>query len=519
VDSKKRRELGSYYTSQDTANYMANWLLQRGVKTVLEPTAGDGVFIEALQKVARSKRRQICITAVEIHKEAYSLIKQSKSVKALHMDFHRYQGPEVDATIGNPPFVRFRNLKKVQAADAEVTGRKLIGKKLDVSGSIWMTIVMNAVDQLKVGGRAAFVIPTDALYVRYARPFWDFLGDRFGSVKIVRCRERLFPEILQDVVLLFVDAAGSSSDEIVCLDFKTMKEMFSGENGEESIVKLIDVLNGSKPFMKANLSNGNQLWISKLNHSTQPAINLIKFNIGYVSGNKNFFHPSYLDIDQYSLPASSLRPAIVTARKLARSGAFTSSFADNTELLWLPNPTRLSEGEKKYITEGEKKGFGEGHKTSKRDPWYVVPGVVQPDVVLTVFGDLPRMMINDANMPASNSILVGHFREAIEPDEFLMLWYSSVTRLGIELSVHSLGGGVLVLVPREGDAILMPKPSGDKVPRNLIKNLNNFLKVNDLEGAYSVGDQYLQQQGWKSQDLKRCLKIAKELRALRSRTN
>ena len=228
------------------------------------------------------------------------------------------------------------------------------------------------------------------------------------------------------------------------------------------------------------------------------------------SGNKKYFHPSALVIKEYSLPTRSLKDSVVTARKLSKSSFSTSELREELEKVWLPDAKKVTQGEKKYIKYGESLNFHVGHKTGGRYPWFTIPGVVIPDIMLTVFGELPRLLINDAALPASNSILIGRFKKPFPVDEFLMLWYSSITRLGIELSVHSLGGGVLVLVPREGDSVMMPKPIGKKVPAILLKKLKAHLEVNDMESAYEIGDQYLQLGGWDTRDLSIGKKLATE---------
>ena len=170
----------------------------------------------------------------------------------------------------------------------------------------------------------------------------------------------------------------------------------------------------------------------------------------------------------------------------------------------------MSPGDLEYIDFGEEIGVQTSHKTSGRNPWYEIPGIVIPDLMLTVFGELPRLLVNDASLPASNSILIGRFKVPFPADEFLMLWYSSVTRLGIELSVHSLGGGVLVLVPREGDAVMMPKPIGKKVSKSLLMKLKNSLQRNDMVSAYEVGDEYLIRNGWNPNDIDMAKKLASD---------
>lgn len=517
MDALTRRATGSYYTSADTAQYMADWLVDEKHTSILEPTAGDGVFIDSLKVSAKLLNLKLSITAVELEKKPYESIKSRRGVKAIHLDFHKFDCPPVDAVIGNPPFVRFRHLSKKDLIAAEKAGRAVIGKDLDVSGSIWLSIILHSIQSVKLNGKVAFVIPSDAVYVRYAKPFWKYICGHFGNVRIVRCKERLFPEILQDVVLLFADSSGKSTSNVICEDFNTFADVVDQRTAGVNLIPIEEILSGQKPFMKVHLSVSDREWLKVLETRCQKAVEYAKFNIGYVSGNKKFFHPTDEVIKEFSLPKSSLKKAVVTARKLSKSSYLTSEIDEGLEKVWLPNPDKISPGEFRYIQYGVDLGFDSGHKTGGRNPWYVIPGVVIPDILLTVFGDLPRLIINDLKVPASNSILIGRFKNIFPTDEFLMLWYSSVTRLGIELSVHSLGGGVLVMVPREGDSVLMPKPVGKKVPLMHLKKLSEALRVNDMKTAYEVGDEYLLSSGWSENEILKCRKLATEFMLRRKR--
>jgi hypothetical protein len=486
---------------------MADWVVDEKHTQILEPTAGDGVFIESLKIAAKVQGLKVRITAIESDKKAFELLSTHKGIDSVRIDFHKYQGPPVDAVIGNPPFVRFRHLSKKDLLAAENAGRKILGKELDISGSIWLSIILHSVQYVKLNGKIAFVIPTDAVYVRYARPFWKYICNHFGNVKVVRCRERLFPEILQDVILLFADSSGKSTSTVVCENYNTFEDMNLGNSEGVTLIPLEEIISGSKPFMKAHLNNSEREWLERTQLNCQRAFEYAKFNIGYVSGNKDYFHPSVEIVKKYRLPKRSLMDAVVTARKLSKSSFLTSELSAGIDQVWLPNHKKLTPGEEEYIRYGEDQKFDTSHKTGGRNPWYEIPGVVIPDLMLTVFGELPRLLVNDANLPASNSILIGRFKEPFPPEEFLMLWYSSITRLGIELSVHSLGGGVLVMVPREGDSVMMPKPIGKTVKQSSLIKLKGFLEVNDMHSAYEVGDEYLIRHGWNPDDIL----MAKEL--------
>ena len=350
----------------------------------------------------------------------------------------------------------------------------------------------------------------------------QILSDRFKSfanISIIRCKERLFPEILQDVVLLFADTYKGSTNEIDCFDFESFEDLVLTRKPKKSKVELKDVFEGNKPFLRTKLTPSENRWLSKIHNHAEPALTHVKFNIGYVSGNKNFFHPTDAVIEKFKLPKHSLHAAAVTGRKLSTIGYNTSELIQNREKVWLPNPNKLTSGEIKYIRYGEKLGFHLGHKTKSRNPWFIIPGVVIPALLITVFGDLPRLLINDARLPASNSLLVGRLKSQISVEEFMILWYTSVTRLGIELSVHSLGGGVLVMVPREADSILMPKSIGKKIPKMLYNELHQHLKRNDLAAAYRVGDKYLMLHGWDPADLRKAEALAIKLMNDRKKIN
>ena len=81
MDSVTRRATGSYYTSADTAQYMADWLVSEKHLNVLEPTAGDGIFIDSLMVCAKLHNLTLNITAVELEKRHLNRLKVEKRLK------------------------------------------------------------------------------------------------------------------------------------------------------------------------------------------------------------------------------------------------------------------------------------------------------------------------------------------------------------------------------------------------------------------------------------------------------
>lgn len=512
----EQRSLGAYYTPSDAASVMADWVMRGADTHVLEPSFGDGAFINALREVARSRRVRVRVSAVELDQATYAAATDWRiGDEPILSDFHAVKPFPVDAVLGNPPFVRFRNLPARQALAAREAGRRALGVIPDESGSTWMTIAAHAAMFLKPGGRLALVLPADALYVRYAHPFWRFLRARFGSIRIVRCRERIFPEILQDVFLLFADDFGASTSKVIA-ELHDRRDQLGQPAISREIVEIDDVLAGAKPFTKALVSGEIQELLTGLGDDVVRADTMLKFGIGYVAGHKTFFHPDPSTVSAFKLPSRSLIPSLRSGRFHTNSGARTSEIAAGAAMtLWLPDPSRLTSGERQYIEAGESDGVHKGYKARLRTPWYVVPGVSVPDVVVPTFGSLPRLMLNDAKYVISNSLMGANWIVTPRPMHLLACWYTSITRLGVELSVHSLGGGVLVLVPRECDAILMPRLPKAAPSRSLLARLDRALKSGNVAEAYRVGDDYLVANGWDIEELDEARRMADELRAWR----
>lgn len=48
ADQTSQKLRGGYYTPQNLADYVTKWVLSKNPKTILEPSCGDGVFIQAI---------------------------------------------------------------------------------------------------------------------------------------------------------------------------------------------------------------------------------------------------------------------------------------------------------------------------------------------------------------------------------------------------------------------------------------------------------------------------------------
>lgn len=477
-----QRKRGAYYTSSNAAIFMARWALAGGAQRVLEPSFGDGAFVQAVR--AASDGRVVQVIGAELDEETFrtatGLLEQ-----AHHGDFLAWSPGKVDAVIGNPPYVRLRHLPRDQAVRAVDVSAAELGAPMETSGSVWMPFVLHAARHLRPGGRMAMVLPFEFTYVRYARPLWRYLAETFAGLQLVRVRERLFPEILQDVVLLLADGSGGSTTTVAFEAFNTVADFIEGTPACAASIPTASVIGGERSFMRALLPAELARELDgRLRRVTTPVRAICSFNIGYVCAHKPFFHPDEATRERYQLPTSSLVPALTSSRQLKalRTGQL------NADCLFLPPAESPQPGEREYIRHGESLKVHERYKCRLRDPWFVVPGVRTPDLILSVFSERPVLAINDGLLAATNSLLCGFLKRGTA-EAFAAGWYSSLTLLGCESEVHSLGGGMMVLVPKEAGNIRIP--TIDDVPAGHLEELSRLLARGDVQGAYHLGDEAL----------------------------
>lgn len=114
-DSSEQKLRGAYYTPLQLADAMVELFASQNISTVLEPSCGDGVFLDALQNLNLLNKVDK-LTAVEIEpdeaekvRDRYSEFEQIEVCTEDFFDFYnRVLGKEqYDLILGNPPYIRY----------------------------------------------------------------------------------------------------------------------------------------------------------------------------------------------------------------------------------------------------------------------------------------------------------------------------------------------------------------------------------------------------------------------------
>jgi len=490
---------GSFYTESKVAESVANWAIRNIKDRVLEPSFGDGIFIDkSFHRFRALGNLNPNITAVEIQPNAVENVRKQFQFETLHTlstDFLSLNlNNQFDVVMGNPPYVGIKNLPLKQ----RVTARYIIERykaQCPNNGSLWFPFVLNAVTAIKPNGRLAFVLPFEITYVKYAFGLWNILSQNFSNILICRIYEDFFPDVDVETIILFADGKGGKTTLVDYNIYNTVNDFLENKVTQRRQIALLNIMNNEKPFVSTVLTSKQQkLWQRmKKQNIIRPIIENCKFKIGYVSADKNYFHPSADTITHYSIPSKNLYPTILNAKEINGGTGIGIEVTDGECSSKLYIPREITNSDKRYIQFGEMQGVHQRYKCHQRKPWYVTPNVEIPDIILSVFGEMPKMIINTGKYVVSNSLLCGYLK-GISAKQLLCRWYNSLTLLSLELNVHSLGGGSFVIIPGEADKLEIV---GD-IPQNKISSiftkLNKTVKTSGVEAAYALGDKCVLQE-------------------------
>jgi adenine-specific DNA-methyltransferase len=479
----KKKKLGAFYTDNVLVNFLTEKILINNPNRILEPSFGDGIFIKNLYK--RNYNNEI--VGIEIDKKTFKEIKiNNNKLKLINKNFLEYnENKGFDAIIGNPPFVRTRFLPSEQKKISVNYYKNILNLKSLSDPSIWLLFVYHSLNLLNKNASIGLILPYDFTFVNYAKPLWKKIFSNFGTVEIHHTKKRYFTDILQDTIIFYADKYGEQTN---FLSYFTYQKDITDNNFFKKKITINDILNDNKPFKRALLPTEYFNIEKKIKKNLIKISDIAKFHIGYVSGNKKFFHPNDLTIKKFNLKRNSLIQTIADTKILKNIGIFTSNI-NKKQLSNLFYPKKINSYDLNYIKYGEDNLVNKQHKTLSRKKWFMVPLIKPPQYFINIFDEFPLMILNNANYIATNTFLCGYLNNDIEKKILLNNWYNSLTELFIEIEIHSLGGGMLVFVPNEISKIYIA--NNNIINDNFIKNIDFYSKTKNIKKIVELGNKFI----------------------------
>lgn len=510
---------GGYYTPKVITEFLARWAICSKNALILEPSCGDGAFVEAaadrLHRL-RATPRQIAgqITAYEIDKSEASKASErlqsrgvAKSDEQIHTgDFFAGLTRDLaveryDAVLGNPPFIRYQNFPEKQRELAFAI-MKLAGLKPNRLTNAWVPFLVGASLSLKTSGRLAMVVPAELLQVNYAAGLRLFLSNYFTKIRVLTFRKLAFQEVQQEVVLLLAERGSPGKSGIEVVEFEDINELVDyrptmfGENGFRSID------HSTEKWTQYYLSEKEIQFIRELkSHPGLAALgSLADTDVGVVTGMNDFFllteeQASEAGVKKFTRPSvnrSGHLPGIIFTK---RDWKENTRLGYPTHMLDLPfvEKPRLPRDAREYISSGEVLGLHLGYKCRTRKLWYVVPSIYDPSgFLLRQIHHYPKLVVNEASATCTDTIHRVRFRAGVNGRTVAASFPNSLTFAFSEILGRSYGGGVLELEPNEADKIPIPVHGGKSLDPD---ETDMMLRSGRIEEVLSTNDNVLLKDG------------------------
>lgn len=144
----KRTRLGQYFTPRPVADLMVDIVQSDPGVDVLDPCSGAGVFVRALEGAGYED-----VEAVEIDPEICS----DSDYPVRNEDFLKTSADETyDVIIGNPPYVRWKNMDEETQAFLQ---SGFWSEKLNGLADLTYAFIIWCVEKLRPGGELVFITP------------------------------------------------------------------------------------------------------------------------------------------------------------------------------------------------------------------------------------------------------------------------------------------------------------------------------------------------------------------------
>ena len=467
-----RKARGAFFTPVELCRHLAAWAIRTPEDAVLEPSCGEAAFlVAAAERMSSLGPGPGLLHGVDVHpasaREARRILAGTGHPTQIDVaDFFTLTpDPRFDAVIGNPPFVRYQDFTgEARALSREAAWKA--GVNLTRLASSWAAFAVHSALFLKPGGRLALVLPAELLSVNYAAEVRQFLMRRFGRVRLVLFTERIFPGVLEEVVLLLAEGSGGT-DHCELQQVRGVAELIGPTGG---VVSSWQPGTDDGKWTSALLPEPARLAAAAV--AEHPGATTLRTwgetTLGAVTGNNRYFalSPDRVEAAGLDLEQDLVRLSPPGSRHL-RGLSFTASewtaLGADGKATWRFRPSgEPSAAGREYIAAGERIGVPTAYKCRVRSPWWRVPLVPPADLLLTYMNaDTPRVSTNVAGVRHLNSVHGIYLRPELRrlgADLLPLACLNSFTLLGAETVGRAYGGGMLKIEPREADRLPVPTP-------------------------------------------------------------
>lgn len=460
-DQTAQKLWGGYYTPLDLATFIARWIGEQKPKRTLEPSCGDGAFLQAMADVGGFG--DVEVVGFELDQvEARKAAKRSKDLGLPNVDVRaedflawaidnmREGGERFDAVVGNPPFVRYQFLPPTfQTRAARIFDE--LDLKFTKHTNAWVPFILASMSLLRPGGRLAMVVPAEIIHVTHAQSLRSYLGKECRRLVIIDPEELWFDGTLQGAVILMAEKRSGPRQKTEGLGMVPVRGREFLRRSPAELFAAPKSINGKTvagKWTRALLDLETRQLFDEL--EAHPDVHrfedIARVDVGIVTGANKFFLVSDETVETYGLSKyahpmfgrSEHCPGVIYDE---RQHAANAEKGSPTNFLWFDDaPASMRSGPRRYIESGEREMLHTRYKCRIRAPWFKVPYVYATEVgMLKRSHDTPRLILNRVGAYTTDTAYRIRTRD-IAGERLVGCFLNPMTALSAELEGRHYGG-------------------------------------------------------------------------------
>ena len=494
IDFDKLR--GGYYTPSPIAEFICSWAIQNDNDLVLEPSCGDGNFIEAAIK----RFNELGVNGADLYgrikgvelipEEAQKAIRRASNFglngdTIVNNDFFSFISNQEDiaynSIIGNPPFIRYQNFPP-KHRDIAIQMMEELGLKPNKLTNIWVPFLVICSSLLAEDGRLGMVIPAELFQVKYAEQTRVFLSNFFERITIVTFKKLVFDGIQQEVVIMLCEKSVPNAQGIRVLQLDGLDQLSEIDFDVVAETEVVDIRHDNEKWTKYFLNPREIDFLREIKDGKRIPLanNILDADVGIVTGRNEFFMLKQSQVAEWNL--QNVTTKVVSKSNQLSGVIFNDSDFDANAQKDLPNQLFLPENtefklldkySKAYIKYGEEKEFHTGYKCRIRKKWYITPSLWIPQgFALRQVNRYPKLVMNHVEASSTDTIHRLRFiSDEYSPESIIICFLNSLTFAFSEVTGRSYGGGVMTFEPTEIEELLIPVVEDHGIDINLIDEL------------------------------------------------
>lgn len=447
------------YTPRPLAKAMVEALGDSPGLTWLEPSFGQGIFLDVLRAGGVNKRR---ITAVDLDTKTAPSDRLATTFRGKDfLQWSRQTQRRFDRIVGNPPYIPLSGLAS-SVQDAALMIQAPGDLTIGLGGNTWCAFVCASLRLLKPKAAISFVLPAAWDYADYASALRKSIASMFERFSVYRCLAPMFEDVQDGSVVIVGLGFGLPNVRTIRREFDHPEDLISALSGRQpGRADNTRVEDCSRTTEGSRGSPGNRIRLE----------DVLQIGLGGVTGDASYFLMTEEQRLSRGLPRSVMKPVLSKARHLTSAHITRDQWkalCASGERIWLfcpPDGMADHPAVRDYLALDPKVGGcnRKAYKIRNRDPWYRTPLPARIDGFLSGMSSLGPCIFFRAmpRLTATNTLYTIRFRRRL-PEQHRYAWALALLTTRVRKSLGKAcrvyADGLRKYEPADIGSLVIPKP-------------------------------------------------------------